>query len=102
RDAGYGYAEARAAAASYAASLGPRDLEGAYKPYTTREAFASVDQAYSRATPGRPNATSRATLTAVPVSSIVAEPVQWLWEGRIPVRAITLLVGDPGLGKSLL
>jgi putative DNA primase/helicase len=28
--------------------------------------------------------------------------VEWLWPGRIPYGGITLLAGDPGLGKSLL
>ena len=28
-------------------------------------------------------------------------PVEWLWPGRIPIGKVTLLVGDPGLGKSL-
>ena len=31
-----------------------------------------------------------------------AEEVQWLWPGRIPIGKVTLLVGDPGNGKSLL
>jgi hypothetical protein len=31
-----------------------------------------------------------------------AEPVDWLWPGRIPFGKVTLLVGDPGLGKSLI
>jgi putative DNA primase/helicase len=26
----------------------------------------------------------------------------WLWPGRIPLRRVTLLVSDPGIGKSLL
>jgi hypothetical protein len=29
-------------------------------------------------------------------------PVRWLWPGRIPIGKVTLLVGDPGLGKSLV
>lgn len=29
-------------------------------------------------------------------------PLRWLWEGRIPLGAITVLDGDPGLGKSLV
>jgi hypothetical protein len=28
--------------------------------------------------------------------------VAWLWPGRIPLGKITLLLGDPGVGKSLL
>jgi hypothetical protein len=29
-------------------------------------------------------------------------PVEWLWPGRIAIGKVTLLVGDPGLGKSLV
>jgi hypothetical protein len=35
-------------------------------------------------------------------SDIKPEALRWLWPGRIPLGKITLLVGDPGLGKSLL
>lgn len=40
----------------------------------------------------------------LPVSAAQLRPVavRWLWEDRIPRRAITLLVGNPGVGKSLL
>jgi len=31
-----------------------------------------------------------------------ARPVEWLWPGRIPLGKVTLLAGDPGLGKSLV
>jgi hypothetical protein len=33
---------------------------------------------------------------------IQAQPVEWLWEDRIPRGMITLLDGDPGQGKSLI
>ena len=33
---------------------------------------------------------------------IEPEPLRWLWPGRIPLGKLTLLMGDPGLGKSLL
>jgi hypothetical protein len=39
---------------------------------------------------------------SVRASEIEQTRVRWLWEGRIPLGAITLLDGDPGLGKSLL
>jgi KaiC/GvpD/RAD55 family RecA-like ATPase len=29
-------------------------------------------------------------------------PIEWLWQGRIPLRKVTLLIGDPGVGKSFL
>jgi hypothetical protein len=31
-----------------------------------------------------------------------AVPVEWLWPNRIPLNKLSLLVGDPGLGKSLI
>ena len=30
------------------------------------------------------------------------EPVRWLWEGRIPFGKVTILQGEPGVGKSTL
>jgi putative DNA primase/helicase len=33
---------------------------------------------------------------------ITPKPLLWLWPGRIPLGKLTLLIGDPGLGKSLL
>jgi archaellum biogenesis ATPase FlaH len=42
----------------------------------------------------------RAVLTAA--SRVKRERVEWLWLGRVPLGMLTLLAGDPGLGKSLL
>src|SRR5215203_1614780 len=36
------------------------------------------------------------------LSEVQAETVEWLWERRIPLGKITVLDGDPGLGKSVL
>ncbi|HEU4783855.1 MAG TPA: AAA family ATPase [Ktedonobacterales bacterium] len=41
-------------------------------------------------------------LWSVPFSKVTEERLDWLWQGRIPLGAITMLDGDPGLGKSLL
>jgi hypothetical protein len=35
-------------------------------------------------------------------ADVATAPVEWLWPGRIPIGKVTLLVGDPGLGKSLI
>jgi len=35
------------------------------------------------------------------LSDIEPEPVEWLWNGRIALGRLTLIAGDPGLGKSL-
>jgi len=36
------------------------------------------------------------------LADVQPEEITWLWPGRIPYGKITLLVGDPGLGKSFL
>lgn len=33
---------------------------------------------------------------------VKAEPIKWLWQGRIARGKLTILAGDPGLGKSQL
>ncbi len=38
----------------------------------------------------------------VTMSDVEEKPVDWLWEPWIPAGAITIIEGDPGLGKSLL
>lgn len=38
----------------------------------------------------------------VSLGTVKEEQVEWLWQERIPQGKITLLVGDPGLGKSFL
>jgi putative DNA primase/helicase len=35
-------------------------------------------------------------------SGIKPKPIEWLWPGRIPLGKLTMVVGDPGLGKSLI
>jgi putative DNA primase/helicase len=46
-----------------------------------------------------PNETTR-QVCAVRLSDVTSRPVDWLWPGRIPIGKLTLLSGDPGLGKS--
>jgi hypothetical protein len=36
------------------------------------------------------------------LDTVDPQPVEWHWRGRIPRGKITLLIGDPGLGKSTL
>lgn len=36
------------------------------------------------------------------MSQVKRERVRWLWSDRIPLGMLTLVIGDPGLGKSLL
>ena len=36
------------------------------------------------------------------LADVHPEPIRWLWPGRIALGKLTLIAGDPGLGKSLL
>jgi hypothetical protein len=36
------------------------------------------------------------------LQAVVTRPVNWVWPGWIPLRKITVVDGDPGLGKSTL
>ena len=38
----------------------------------------------------------------IAATDITPQPVRWCWPGRIPLRAVTILDGDPGLGKSAI
>lgn len=41
------------------------------------------------------------SLTLTRLSDVVPSAVRWLWPGRIPLGKVSVLDGDPGLGKSL-
>jgi hypothetical protein len=41
-------------------------------------------------------------LSVVRMSEVQPEPIEWLWRGRFARGKATLLMGDPGLGKSLI
>src|SRR5262249_29017529 len=45
-------------------------------------------------------ATNGAADPTIPVSTIAPERVDWLWTHRIPFGKLTILDGDPGLGKT--
>jgi predicted ATP-dependent serine protease len=35
-------------------------------------------------------------------ADIQSVPINWLWPGRIAIGKLTMIAGDPGLGKSLV
>ena len=37
-----------------------------------------------------------------PASEITPEALRWLWDRRLPLRGLSLIAGEPGLGKSTL
>jgi hypothetical protein len=42
------------------------------------------------------------TARAIRLAALDADMLPWLWPQRIPLGGVTLLAGDPGLGKSLV
>lgn len=44
---------------------------------------------------------TRGRVNGILLSDVEREEVKWLWAGRIPAGKITVLDGDPGLGKSV-
>ena len=72
----------------YAAGFGLEDLEEVPVPTTSQEEDREEEN-------GR-----RVVLT--PASEVRPKVVHWLWEGRLPKGALTLLAGREGLGKSTL
>ena len=46
--------------------------------------------------------TSPLRSVTVCMADVQPQPISWLWPGRIALGKITLIAGDPGLGKSLL
>ena len=67
-----------------------------------RRAIGDVENKFGADTePGEPDAGApppKVRLTRI--ADVVAEPVTWIWSGRIPRGKVTVLDGDPGLGKS--
>jgi hypothetical protein len=47
-----------------------------------------------------PDSDKKPVLTTL--SEVEAEDVEWLWDNRIPMGKLSMIAGDPGLGKSFL
>jgi len=45
---------------------------------------------------------SKAEPILINLAEVEPQKVEWLWDNRIPMGKVSLLVGDPGLGKSFL
>ncbi|MFC2170282.1 AAA family ATPase [Acidobacteriota bacterium] len=67
-------------------------------PFSEKEAKIKVESALKRAL--KREATFEPILTNL--DTITPQPVEWLWFNRIPLGKLSLLVGDPGQGKSFL
>ncbi len=52
--------------------------------------------------PEQPEPAHNLSESGVLLSEVETQQVNWLWQKRIPLGKITILEGDPGMGKSLL
>ena len=68
-------------------------------PSSSVRKIAAGAERWEPAADSRP-AGRRVVLTAA--SSISPEPLRWLWRHRLPLRGLSLIAGEPGLGKSTL
>jgi hypothetical protein len=41
-------------------------------------------------------------LETIDLSEVRTRPIDWVWRGYVPLRKLTILDGDPGLGKSTI
>ena len=67
---------------------------------------AEVEALADRTTATMPKPAPAEPMNGAPVivrlADVKPEPVSWLWPGRIALGKLTLIAGDPGLGKSFL
>ncbi len=81
-------------------------IDAGSRPLGNIERILHPDPAVRNATtapPATPTATSlNPSPVTVQLSAVHPEPVRWLWPGRIALGKLTLLVGDPGVGKSVV
>ena len=38
----------------------------------------------------------------ISLAEVKSRPIEWLWEGRVAIGKLSIISGDPGLGKSLI
>ena len=74
--------------------LSPRDLR------TTLETIGPASLAVKSARSNGHGPGRRLLMTKV--SDVKAEAVRWLWQGRVVLGMLNVVVGEPGLGKSTL
>ncbi len=77
-----------------------RELDNTFEGILAKELQKPQSTADRRSTPAPAHGSSRAIFASY--ATIHSQPIEWLWEDRIAIGKLTMLVGDPGLGKSLI
>lgn len=75
------------------------DLVMTYGPEAVRRALVAAKAPEADKEPG---ASTLHRAVTVRVADVEPQPIRWLWPGRIAIGKLTLLAGDPGLGKSMI
>ncbi len=83
---------------------GVKDLRAWLQAGLTREELVAKWRAAETIGPGSPPSAAANPMPPciVRLSDVKPEPVSWLWPGRFALGKLTLIAGDPGLGKSFL
>ncbi len=55
-----------------------------------------------RDVPSKPTALATERVVSVRMADVTPEPVRWLWPGRFALGNLSLIAGEPGLGKSVV
>jgi hypothetical protein len=76
---------------------GKAALDNGGSPATVLERFAEI---LARQSSGE--VSTAVGCVVVRLSDVEPQQVRWLWPGRIPAGKLTLVAGDPGLGKSTM
>lgn len=72
------------------------------RPPLDDEEVTQIADSISRYSPSEDSSSVGTEVISVRASRVRPERVQWLWPNRIPLSKVTVIAGDPGLGKSLL
>jgi len=72
-----------------------------WKTQERRQAEAELARRNGNAPPTNGAISARSPIT-IRIADVVREEVTWLWKDRIPIGKLTMIEGDPGLGKSWL
>jgi putative DNA primase/helicase len=78
------------------------DILRASGPDELRRRFDSALVNGREPLPVLPNGAAKPTISAeiIRVSSVQAQPIKWLWPSRMALGKVTMVAGNPGLGKS--
>lgn len=73
-----------------------------YRPRTIATAIRNCREFYSEDKISSPYVKKEedSSIVFLKSSEIVSKPIDWLWEGKIAKGKVTMIAGDPGLGKS--